>query len=141
MCLIVNYTSYGQFSLHSSTSILYLLGGDYLSSQIDYQALGHRIQRARKTKGLTQAQLGEECSLTTGYMSHIENGTRILSVDTLYKISSVLNVSIDYLIFDSHETDDNLFSHIQPLLKNASKPKKKAFLNAVRALADNIDEL
>ena len=110
-------------------------------ADLDYPAFGGRVRKARASKGLTQEQLGEACSLTASYIGHIERGTRVPSVDTLYKIAYTLNVSMDDLLLDSMETDENLFHNIAAILKTKDKSKVKSFMLTVRALADKIDEL
>lgn len=111
-----------------------------MDKNIDYAALGKRIKEKRISKKLTQEQLGEMCELSAAHIGHIERGTRILSVDVLFKIAQVLNVSVDYLLFDSVE-NDNIFNSIAPLLKDNDKNKINRFLNIVRVLAENINEL
>ena len=111
-----------------------------MDKNIDYAALGKRIKEKRISKKLTQEQLGEMCELSAAHIGHIERGTRILSVDVLFKIAQVLNVSVDYLLFDSVE-NDNIFCSIAPLLKDNDKNKINRFLNIVRVLAENINEL
>lgn len=111
-----------------------------MDKNIDYAALGKRIKEKRISKKLTQEQLGEICELSAAHIGHIERGTRILSVDVLFKIAQVLNVSVDYLLFDSVE-NDNIFNSIAPLLKDTDKNKINHFLNIVRVLAENINEL
>ena len=69
-----------------------------------------------------------------------ERGTRILSVDVLFRISQALDTSIDWLVFDSVE-NEHMLSRIENMLKNADKNKVSTFLNTVRVLADNIDKL
>lgn len=111
-----------------------------MNKNIDYTALGKRIKEKRIEKGLTQEQLGELCELSAAHIGHIERGTRILSVEVLFRIAQVLNVSVDYLLFDSVE-NDNILSSIAPILKDTDKNKVNHFLNTVRVLAENIDEL
>lgn len=111
-----------------------------MDKNIDYIALGKRIKEKRISKKLTQEQLGEICELSSAHIGHIERGTRILSVDVLFRIAQALDVSIDYLLFDSVE-NDNILSGIAHILKNTDKKKVESFLNAVRVLAENIDEL
>ncbi|MDY4085372.1 MAG: helix-turn-helix transcriptional regulator [Ruminococcus bromii] len=111
-----------------------------MDKNIDYAALGKRIKEKRISKKLTQEQLGEMCELSAAHIGHIERGTRILSVDVLFKIAQVLNVSVDYLLFDSVE-NDNIFNSIATLLKDNDKNKINRFLNIVRVLAENINEL
>lgn len=111
-----------------------------MDKNIDYTALGKRIKNKRVENKLTQEQLGEMCELSAAHIGHIERGTRILSVDVLFRIAQVLNVSVDYLLFDSVE-NDNILSSIAPILKDSDKNKVNHFLNTVRVLAENIDEL
>ena len=62
--------------------------------------VGQRIQAARKTKGLTQKQLGERVGLATGTIQQYELGKREPKVETLQKIASALNVFITDLTGD-----------------------------------------
>lgn len=111
-----------------------------MDKNIDYAALGKRIKNKRVENKLTQEQLGEMCELSAAHIGHIERGTRILSVEVLFKIAQVLNVSVDYLLFDSVE-NDNILKSIAPMLKDSDKNKVNHFLKTVRVLAENIDEL
>ena len=108
---------------------------------LDYSALGSRIRRAREAKQFTQEQLGEVCGLSNSYIGHIERGTRIPSIDTLYKISCALDSNIDSLLADSKKLDENWLSNLTATLKGKDKQKLNAFLKTVRVLADHIDEL
>lgn len=111
-----------------------------MEKELDYVALGTRIRKARKEHHVTQEKLGEICELSTAHIGHIERGTRIPSLDTLFRISQALNVSIDYLIFDSVALDENLLINLNSILQNKDKRKVKTFLTTVKALADKIDE-
>ena len=112
-----------------------------MDRDIDYKALGKRIQTKRKEKHLTQEQLSEICDLSAAHIGHIERGTRILSVDVLVRLAQALDVSIDYLLFDSVTDSENILDNISPVLKEADEQKVKYFLNTVRILAENLDEL
>ena len=112
-----------------------------MTNQLDYTAIGERIRQTRKERGLTQEQLAEACGLSTSFVGHIERGTRILSVDTLYQISLQLKISTDYLLLDSAGLDSQILQNISAILKTKNKRKVETFLNTVRILADKIDEL
>ena len=90
---------------------------------------------------MTQAQLGEACSLSTAHIGHIERGTRTLSVDALVQVSDALGVSVDYLLTGVVPEDIQPISYLQSAVRNASPDKAKTFLRVVRALADKIDDL
>ncbi len=111
-----------------------------MNKNIDYVALGKRIKEKRISKKLTQEQLGELCELSSAHIGHIERGTRVLSVDVLFRIAQKLGVSVDYLLFDSVE-NENLLNSIVPILQDADKKKADSFLNTVKVLANNIDNL
>ena len=108
---------------------------------LDYISLGCRIRQTRKNRNMTQAELGEACSLSTSYIGHIERGSRTLSVDTLFRIAKVLHVSLDYLVSDSQDTTESIFTSIEADLKYQSKSKVNAFLKTLKILADNIDKM
>ena len=60
-----------------------------MSDSINYPEVGARIRQQREHIGLTQEQLGEACDLSASFVGHIERGSRILSVESLYKLASV----------------------------------------------------
>ena len=108
--------------------------------EVDYYALGERIRTARQKKHLTQEKLGELCDLSTAHIGHIERGTRILSVDTLFRVACALDVSVDSLLFDSFDNIDNIFTTLAHELKGKDKRKLHSFITAVNALAEKIDD-
>ncbi|MGN0456294.1 MAG: helix-turn-helix domain-containing protein [Acutalibacteraceae bacterium] len=111
-----------------------------MNKTINYEALGMRIREKRIEKNFTQEKLGEMCDLSAAHIGHIERGTRILSVEVLFKIAQTLDISVDYLLFDSVE-DDNILETVAAVLKSSDKDKVRTFLNTVRILAENIDRL
>lgn len=108
---------------------------------LDYIALGQRIRQARKDKNITQEKLAEICGLSTAHIGHIERGSRIPSLDTLFRISSELEVSVDWLLFDSAENSNNVFAAVSKKLDGKNEAQVRTFLTTVKALADKIDEL
>ena len=115
-------------------------GGDKMSFEVDYYALGSRIRSAREEKHLTQEQLGEICSLSTAHIGHIERGTRTPSVETVFAISKALDVSLDKLFFDSFE-DKDIFIHLSAVLKDKDPEKVRRFVALVTVMAEKIDEI
>lgn len=51
----------------------------------------------RRKQGMTQKELAEKTGLSRSFISQIENNTNSPSKDSLYKISKVLNVSVETL--------------------------------------------
>lgn len=60
-----------------------------------YRQIGLKIAYYRKLRGLTQEELAEQTGLTPAFIGHLEapNIIKALSLDTLFDISSVLEVS------------------------------------------------
>lgn len=62
------------------------------------KAIGQRIVKIRKQKGLTQEDLAGEAGLDRSYLSEIESGYKNVSVRTLNKIAKALSVKISILL-------------------------------------------
>ena len=60
-----------------------------------YRQIGLKIADYRKLRGLTQEELAEQVGLTPAYIGHLEapNISKALSLDTLFDIAAVLDVS------------------------------------------------
>jgi mannose-6-phosphate isomerase-like protein (cupin superfamily) len=63
--------------------------------------VGGEVRRWRGTRGLTLAQVGERSGLNVGYLSQIENGKAMPSLDALASIAAALDVPIAWLFLDS----------------------------------------
>ena len=65
-----------------------------------YNTIRHNIKKYRREKKLTSAQLAEMIGLSHDFIRQIESEKvgNNFSVDTLYKIAVVLEVSLDKLI-------------------------------------------
>ena len=62
--------------------------------------LGKKIQKIRKTRGITQEKLAELVELDTSSISHIENGKYYPSAENLEKIHEIAQAVIDEYGFD-----------------------------------------
>lgn len=59
---------------------------------------GERLQRVRKSKGITQEELAVKLSMHKNYVGLIERGERNPTVRTLYKISKALKVTASEIL-------------------------------------------
>lgn len=112
-----------------------------MNNLIDYSEIGARIRRQREHIGMTQEQLGEACELSASFVGHIERGSRKLSVESLYKMASVLDVSADYLLSDRMLQETTLPVEISSLLQGSDKRKRQEFWRVVKILASHLEEL
>ena len=111
-----------------------------MEQELDYIAIGDRIRKYRELSRMTQEQLSESCSLSTGYIGHLERGTRSPSLETLVKISQILRVSLDDLVFGKTEINNNMIKILALTLEEKDPEKVKVFLQTVCALANKLDE-
>ena len=65
---------------------------------LNLEDVGNRIMERRKKLGLTQERLAELSDVTTQFVSYAESGKRAMRPENLLKLSSALNVSVDYLL-------------------------------------------
>ncbi len=65
--------------------------------------IGDRITQLRKQKGFSQTELANLSEVSREAVSKYERGEAVPSVDTAAKIANCLDVTIDYLIGNSHE--------------------------------------
>jgi len=76
---------------------------------IDMNSIGRRINNRRKELNLTQTDIKHNCGISSGNLSEIENGNRAPSTLTLYRLSTVLNCSIDWIVTGKSSDKKNLF--------------------------------
>ena len=67
----------------------------------DFRAFGLAIKEARKKQGLTREQVGAMIEIDPRYLTNIENKGQHPSVQVLYDLVSLLNVSVDEFFLSS----------------------------------------
>ena len=67
----------------------------------DFRAFGLAIKEARKKQGLTREQLGAMIEIDPRYLTNIENKGQHPSLQVLYDLVSLLNVSVDEFFLSS----------------------------------------
>ena len=83
--------------------------------------MGDRMKSKRLQLGYTQEKVAELTDISFSTYSKIENAIQSPSLDTLIRISIVLDISMDYLIFGNEniKKDIDNISDIITLLQNA----------------------
>ena len=67
----------------------------------DFRAFGLAIKEARKKQGLTREQGGAMIEIDPRYLTNIENKGQHPSLQVLYDLVSLLNVSVDEFFLSS----------------------------------------
>lgn len=73
---------------------------------MDWIAIGARIRKQREFLGYTRESFAEKLDVTPKFCSDIELGLKGMSVSTLCRISSILILSTDYILFGTDENQD-----------------------------------
>ena len=60
---------------------------------------GKRVIELRKTKGITQEELAYRCDIQRSYMGVIERGEKSITLNTIEKIATGLEISIIELMY------------------------------------------
>lgn len=89
----------------------------------DTKQSGARIQQLRIQVGYTQSELALKLNINRSFLSHIESGKKGCSVDLLVQLSTLLNVSLDFLILGKDspsmkEELEELIARLMLLKKN-----------------------
>ena len=92
--------------------------------------VGKRIQDARKAIGMTQADLADKLDISVSHMSSIETGRANFGVETLMKITEILQVSADSLLrTDIPEVSVIYAGDLDALLKGCTAEEVESMLN------------
>lgn len=83
--------------------------------------LGKKIQSIRKAKGLTQEKLAELIDIETPSLSYLETGKYAPSVETLQKLSKVLDVKPWEFYFFTELSDEDKKNELKKALDENPK--------------------
>lgn len=107
--------------------------------ELDYKAIGIRIRRFRKQRGLTQQSLAELSNQDPSNISHIERGATKLGLPTIVNIANALGASVDELLCDSLEKSDRAFSNeVSELLADCNPWERRVLVSTMRTLKENL---
>lgn len=75
-------------------------------SDTNLAEIGKRIQSRRKQQGYTQEQLAEMMNVSIQMVSNLERGNKAIRIDNLINLSTILEISTDYILTGKETTDD-----------------------------------
>ena len=101
--------------------------------QLNYIVLGQRIQKIRKNKHISQADLAVKASVSLPLISNIERGKTRMQLETFVKVAEALQVSADHLLrADVPEVKTIYQGEFAELLEDCSASEMETILNIVR---------
>ena len=90
---------------------------------MDWSAIGKRIRAQREFMGYTREQFAELLDVTPKFCSDIELGVKGMSVPTLCRISRILRLSTDYILYGKGTIEES--STISLMLQSATDMERK----------------
>ena len=101
--------------------------------QQDLKLVGSRIKAVRISRGMSQADLAVEASVSLPLISNIERGKTGMQLETFVKVAEALQVSADYLLRpDVPEVKAIYQGEFAELLEDCSASEMETILKIVR---------
>lgn len=107
---------------------------------IDMKLVGSRIRSARKHRNMSAEMLAEQLGIATESLLHIECGSRKPSLNTMYNISEILDVSMDFLAGRS-DRPESIISQEEIESEDLTSVQAAALKSAAQALMPIIKKL
>ncbi len=109
---------------------------------VDLQALGKRIHRRRKDMSLTQVALAAAADVDRSFISKVEHGEKMPSLETLYLVAECLTIPVGSLLGEVslHHADQTPNDPQQVALlviwNRIKKPARLTWLRMMEAALD-----
>lgn len=87
----------------------------------DFKALGKAIKDARIAAEMTREQLGNKLNLAPRYIVSIENEGQHPSLQVLYELVTLFNISVDQFFFDKKPERSTLRRQVDGLIDSISE--------------------
>lgn len=108
---------------------------------MDYYLIGQRIRKYRKAHSFSQEILAEKVGISTTHMSHIETGNTKLSLPVLVKLSLILEVSTDDILFTQPNINNNIMiDKIVGTLEKSTSRELAIILDIIRATQTSLSK-
>ena len=108
---------------------------------MDYYAIGQRIRKYRKPKGLSKEPLTEIVDISTTHMSHIETGNTKLSLQVFVDLAEALQVNVDSLLTDVNMTNkQQTYQEIMDILDQCTPAQAQALKEIISSTWNAINK-
>ena len=107
---------------------------------MDKSALGQKLCNARQSKGYTQHILAEKAGICNVYLSEIERGAKMPSLNIFVKLIEALDISADYILRDELTSGEKyIYDEITQKLKNLTPKQRKTATDILDSYLRNLD--
>ena len=106
------------------------------------KAFGNNVKRYRAMSGKNQEEFAFLADMSAAYLSELERGEKCPTIDTAYKISSALNITLAELLnFDSGQhIESESYTILKNTLDGIPDKNKLKLARAVERLAELYQE-
>ncbi len=109
-------------------------------SMNDYKkGMGERLKKHRKELHFTQEEIAEKLGISVKHYSEVERGLTGLSIENLIKLSTILGISIDYII--KGDCNYNKWSSTLALLDQTPAKKENQLKEIIHHLVEFSQEI
>lgn len=105
-----------------------------MKEELDFKAIGKRIRMQRERLHLTREALAEKLGVSSKFCADIEYGVKGMSLNTLYNLSIILNLSIDYILKGYDENSRNQDEESRMLRENIMLPLQACTKSQLRRI-------
>ncbi len=106
-----------------------------ISADFPNMNIGETIRNFRLNKGMSQGDIEKRTGLLRCYLSRVENGHTIPSLDTLAKIASAMEVPLAQFFADSAHDNGNAAKPVPQLSDDEVR-----FLSQIRRYSSNLND-
>lgn len=102
--------------------------------------IGKRLRKQREYVGMTREEFAEKANISWQFLAEIENGSKGMSAETLYKICTVFNLSADHLLLGKENLTDSktpcveLLAKVPPSCTSYLEDILKAYLRSIEVI-------
>lgn len=108
---------------------------------IAYPEMGSRIRKQRELLGYTREQLAEKLDVSTKFCSDIELGVKGISIQTLAKLTELLHLSADYILFGEDEQANSAeLETISRISRNCPEKYRNNLITIVDTFVQSVSE-
>ena len=107
----------------------------YKNEKFDMRAFGQAVKEARENKGLSREQLAEMIGLSPRHTQYIETRGQHPSVQKLYEIATLFNISVDQFFFpETSESKTTQRRQLDAMLDNMDEKDLTVITATVKAM-------
>lgn len=109
-------------------------------NELNFKSIGKRIRTQRELFGYTREKLAEQLDVSSKFVSDIELGVKGVSIKTLAKITEILDINVDYLLFGNEYLDEVEQNTLLSLYRKCPDEHRHNLITIVKAFVDTANK-